>query len=196
MKKTSARRKNMPRMRTELKYLETDIASEFASVSTSGTQVELLNNITQGTNFYHRIGNKIFLKHIILSYHIVGGQSNLGTDDAYNVVAVRLLETPGATTPNIPPVCGVVTPQSTKALSVLYSDEYRLLSRCPDDTGYMPATRYQHCLIPINRVYTWNQDEGDAYPMKRIYLQIVTDSAIASNPGLSVGKITIFFFDP
>jgi len=180
----------------ELKYIEIDIHSEFSSVSTSGHQIELLSEIVQGTNFYQRIGNKVHVSHIVLTYHMVGGQSNIGTDDAFNVVAVRLIETPGSTTPTIPPVCGVVTVQSTKSLRVLHTEEYRLLSRCPDDTGYMPATKYQHCVIPINSDYVWNQDEGDIYPMKRIYLQIVTDSAIASNPGISVGKVTTFFTDP
>jgi len=180
---------------TELKYIELDLHTTFSSVSTTGTQMELLSTIVQGTQFYQRIGSRIHVQFVQLCYTIVGGQSDLGTDDEYNTVALRLILTPGATTPTIPAVTSCITAQSTKSIRIYFSYEFKMQSYARNDTGYMPAVRHGEHRVPINTSFEWSQDAGDVYPLLRIYLQMITDSAVSSNPGIEVGKVAIFYTD-
>jgi hypothetical protein len=181
--------------RSELKYREYDLVSDFGSVSTTGTNLELSHLIENGNLFYQRIGATITICALQINFTIVGGQSDLGTDDEYNTVACRVYITPGATTPLIPAVCSVITQQSTKALKILFSNEFKLQSFSRNDTGYMPAVKHSSHKVNINTKFTWSQDSGDVYPMKRLYLQMVSDSDLVSNPGVTAGKIAVFFTD-
>jgi len=175
--------------------MEVDITSTFSSIGTLGTNYSFLQLITRGTQFYQRIGASIHVKFIRLSYTIVGGQSNLSTDDEYNTVAIRMFLAPGTITLLVPPVCSMITATSTKSVHTYLSHEIKLQSFARNSTGYMPAVKHEEFTIPINRTFVWSQDEDDAYPMFRLVLQMISDSLVVSNPGVTTGKLATFYTD-
>jgi len=123
----------------------------------------------------------------------VGGQSNLVTDDARNVVRLIVAKVikGGAFAPS---VTSILTPYVFPTLVKVYHDsQLELHSTAPDSTGYMPAQKHVKLNIRLNELITYagqNAADSAAYD---IIMYMVSDSAAASNPGFVTGYSNTHF---
>jgi len=166
----------------------------FSSISTSGSQYDLVTPIVLGLDTYNRIGRSIRLIRFQLCGLLVGGQSNLGTDDKYNTVRINLLwGTPSMYAAALPSLQVPVTPQYVPGLiENLHEAHVSPRSYSRDSTGYMPAT------APIDFGVNLKSRQivyGLAAPGMVLSVACLSDSSLVPNPGFSNGFMALWFED-
>lgn len=158
------------------------------------------------------IGKKYALVGIRLTGTLVGGQSNLGTDDQWNHVRIVACEMTGAAR-NIPVnmptlTWGIKTPIRLKSPVMpsdgttvyikrkLFDKTYKIVSPGRDSLGYMQGTRevsiYKRFKRPLVLEYETN---GQANPTSYVQVCFVSDSLAVPSPGFASGVLEFFWKD-
>lgn len=144
-----------------------------------------------GTDIGNRIGRVINLRRFFLRGMLVGGQSNLVTDDSYNTVRmVCFVGRAGLVTadwaarniddPVLPGVDGVK--------QVLVDRVITLQVPALDSTGYIPATKHVAWETNLSLQVEYGEAAASVPAgSDSLYLALVSDSAAAPNPGFTVG---------
>jgi len=191
-------RKRLPTPETKL--VEIALSGTFSSISNSWTELEL-TNIAQGIADYQRIGDHITSRYFSLQGTLVGGQSNLATDDNRNVVRIVLAWWDGrSTTPcasNSVVINDRIALDDTTGIGlmkILYDRTLTLNSPGRDSTGYMPAQRFVKFSRRLLRRVPYTGSNGQTGNRKLI-LSIISDSLVASNPGFVMGRAIFKFMD-
>lgn len=182
----------------EMKYKNTLSTVSFASISNSWTELNL-TDISQGDSVIHRSGRELMIKAFHLNGILVGGQSNLATDDNRNIVRVVLglwdnstpLTTAGAD------INSYIAPKQAQGAGLVkkYIDMIiPLVSQGQDSTGYMPAMRKINKFLKMSRKIQYSADTSTS-SNTFLVLSMISDSSAVSNPGFVQGSIKIFFQD-
>lgn len=181
-------------MHAEIKEKTTTLSSSI------GTGMLLLStsDVSQGTDDYQRIGRQIRIVEIGYRGTLVGGQSNLATDDKYNFVRMTFLK--GDTdkmydvlSSSPPTVTGRLTPGLIAGLDRVLTDQViSLPSPGRDSTGYMPPIRVVSLSKQVNIVVNFG---ASAYPTPAVSLMLVSDSSLVPHPGFTDGYAYVKFVD-
>lgn len=181
-----------------LKRRQTDASTVFSSVGTSWI-IEDIPLTSAGTDIANRIGRAIRLRRFLLRGMLLGGQSNAISDDSFNAFRIVLfVGRAGLVTadwaarsiddPVFPGVDGVER--------VYHDVIYNLQVPALDSTGYIPATRAIDLNFNLNQLVLYGES-GATVPSGSLslYLAMVSDSGLASNPGFTSGYQVLFFRD-
>lgn len=182
--------------------------TNYPSISTTWSEYSLFQP-AQGTTVSTRIGNRIRMKSIQMYGVMAGGQSELLTDDPYNVVRIVIAMYKGMS--GVTPLNSIgldlntpITRVSGSNLGssierVLY-DRYVTFSVASTEKGggdgYTPTLR---TVRYYKRMYKNNivsfGDNTITYPDRRIIWSVRTDSAANPSPGFIAGYIRIKWED-
>lgn len=184
----------------ETKLLTQNTSTTFNSIGTSWVELEC-TGLSQGDTQGTRDGNQITLKGLRLTGVLVGGQSNLATDDNRNFVriVVALWDSKSAT-PLQTNGCTSSALLSDKVatgtgLIKKYYDKIHLLPVAGrDSTGYIPSMKYIKKFFKFNRKINYQSTVAGSAQNKLI-ISMISDSGAVSNPGFVQGDITTYFDD-
>jgi len=126
---------------------------------------------------------------------IVGGQSNLVTDDAYNFVRFGVVICEPGTTISAFNLNSLADPRAHQGVIKWVHDEtIPLCVRGLDSTGYVPNPVVLKKTFQINQDLTYyNATTGISG--RTVLFYMVSDSAAASHPGFTSGLLTGWFVD-
>lgn len=168
----------------------------------SGTAEYLFCNPSQSTTSTGRIGRKIKITKIRFSGCVIaGGQSNLGTDDKYNVVRLCLATwKKGITlTPFATNSIGIGTPldrDTYQLLGKVYYDKTLIMNTAGrDSTGYLPTIRKWSMKKKFKNLVINYADETATYWDKQLFFSVATDSGLAPSPGFIAGTMRVWWED-
>lgn len=184
----------------ESKLNNTVLATAFSSCGSTWNEVEL-TDIAQGTGQNQRIGNHITACGFTIDGVLVGGQTNLVTDDNRNTMRI-ILAIWDATT---------ATPCADNSISLSsYLSRDRIVGngliqklfdkvivlRTPgaDSTGYLPAVQHIKRYIRFYRKLYYAGSSSTSCGRK-IILSILSDSGAVPNPGFTSGFCNMYFKD-
>lgn len=179
----------------ELKDSFLPLTGTFGSVGS--TSVSQFLAISQGIDANQRIGRHITVTGFEVVGNLIGGQSNLSTDDRYNQVRIAIVQTNAGQAPTMDLV-SPLDPRFNSAVGlrrVLFDQVYTLVSPGKDSTGYMPAARRieirGRCNIPI----VFNGSGGSTACVNTVGIVMVSDSGLAPNPGFTQGYWRLLYHD-
>lgn len=184
----------------ENKYSNLNLTSTFSSVGNTWVETDL-TAISQGTGVSNRIGHQVKTKAFYIRGTLVGGQSNLATDDNRNTFRIVLalwdstVATPLAS--NGADLSSYIARQSTvgRGLIKKYMDKViELPTQGRDSTGYLPAIRQIRKFIkcPAFIRYYGSVAGNDN---RKLILSMISDSGAVSHPGFTQGQYTLFYED-
>jgi hypothetical protein len=167
------------------------------SISTTSYITNLTSPLTEGTDYQNRLGRQVHWKHFHLSGQLVGGQSNLGTDENRNAVRLVVADIVAGSTPSIT-LSSILDPRTASQaglIKVHFDRTFSLESPGRDSTGYMPSCREVVLNVPINRVQEfYGTGSGSGVGMNTVLFS-VSDSAVVPNPGFVNGSSYLMFED-
>lgn len=188
----------------ETKYVIDYCTGSFSSIASSWLYYKPA--ITLGTgSFANRIGRKVSISGFEIVGTIVGGQSNLATDDKRNTLRIVVGTTSGAqAAPLGTPLAGIAFSDpiirigaAATARLHLYKDRFfNMLSSSPDSTGYMPAMRKVFFKHNFKRPLVINYADDTANnPDRNYFIAMISDSFLAPHPGFTTGFIKTYYKD-
>lgn len=179
------------------RFVSATLPSVASSITNSWTLYEPTNLIRVGADFSQRIGRQIRLTRLNMKGMLVGGQSNLATDDPRNVVRIVIALVDGsfdATSMAALTLSTPITNQNVTGLLKIYADRlYNLRVFSRDSTGYVPCQLEVSVSTPLNALVHYNDSIGGFSPVPRVYVMFLSDSAVVSNPGFVSGFIQLCF---
>jgi len=183
-------RGNVP---TELKYYQ-DTLGTMISVGTTVVAKPLAQLVANGPGINQRIGNAISATAVDIIGTLIGGQSNLVTDDAFNTVRISLVEGFPGTSPSGWTVSSLLDPRYFTSMNKVWFDKIIVLrSPSKDSTGYMPAVKEFKVKIRLPRVpFLYTGNSGASIKNSELYLCMVSDSSLAPNPGFKSSDTVTF----
>lgn len=160
----------------------------WSSIGNAWQEYDPFSQIDVGNDYYQRGGRQIYCDRLEIRATLIGGQSNLATDEAYNAFRIVVASYKGG--------IGAITPLATAAQQlhwpisrnaaavdrVYYDETYMLRSPGRNSTGFMPATKELRLSIPIGRVYNF-AGSLPATNFDHIVVSAISDSAAIPNPG-------------
>lgn len=208
VKKYSAKRRvvlyRQPKTETKMSYWY--LGSEFASISNTWVELDVLGAITQGSNYVNnRIGNKISVMAFELYGTIKGGTTGGIADDSYNcgrlvISQFNLTKNGVAINPfynqsidrNLP-----LSKRNVNGLAWVYRDKYIPMNISSNSGTTMTSSirnvkekiRFKK---PINVTFTQG---GTHYNQTQLYVAMVTDSAVIPHPGFISGYVKVWYKD-
>jgi hypothetical protein len=173
------------------------LASTFPSINTSWSVFEPTNNIRLGTDYNARLGRYVYLEKIRVSGTLVGGQSNLSSDDSRNVVRIVVAITGDAFTSSSLSGLSLSSPITnmnvTGLLRVLQDRTVNLRVFGSDSVGYVPSQQLLDMVIPVSQNVIYNDSVGGFSPVPQINIFVISDSSLSPSPGFVSGYIQTFF---
>lgn len=169
------------------------------SIGTTPAILDIGDRIIEGTDVDDRVGREIYVDKLEFRATLIGGQSNLATDDKYNVFRLAVL----AGTPGTMPLAIAsnfsnsyfMDPRGMGGLDVvLFDRSFTLASPGRDSTGYMPPIKEIVIDVPVRRKLKYLGPTGSP-SFRELYLVAVSDSSAAPNPGFANGFMTIHYHD-
>jgi hypothetical protein len=180
---------------TELKSGGYSLTTNYSSISTTPTVVDVTLKIASGTGFADRIGRNVHLSHIIVNGQLCGGQTGLGTDDFRNVVRLSVMSYAPGTVIAGYNISSLLDPRTTLGLNrTLFDRVYALESQGKDTLGYLQAYTQVAFRVNVNKDIIYGAD-GAAAGNPQILFTAVSDSLAVPNPGFTAGTIQWFFTD-
>lgn len=185
-------------MAEELRWYLAGLPAGWGSIGNTWAEHDPLQLVSAGTDIQNRLGRQIYVERLELRGTLVGGQSNIVTDDAYNTFRIVIASYKGA--------IGPITPLGTAGIplhypilqglltveKVYYDKTIVVASPGRDSTGYMPASRYIRITVPIKRLYNYSQNAAST-GMDHLVISCISDSAGAPNPGWNSLQIIPYF---
>lgn len=181
----------------EIKFYTYDMSVQFGSITSSGTLVNVPDQIVISGDVNGRQGRVTKLLDFDVDGILAGGQSNLVTDDKENTLRVIIFDgVPGLTTGGLPAINTTADPRYVNGLKHVYLDEYLMLvSPAPDSTGYMPAQTHYKRHFTLNRIQRYIGSGIGTTDVDTLYIYIISDSNLASHPGFIKGRMTLRWTD-
>lgn len=180
----------------EVKFYSEALTSYFASVSTTTVFRDLFAYIAQGTDINNRLSRSIKSEWVVIRGTLMGGQSNLATDDNRNSFRVSLVEVVPGTSPSGFGLSTVPDVRLTAGFQrIVWDKVIELESPGKDSTGYMPAIVPFSLKIPYRKLMRYTTSSTAPTTGSTLMLIASSDSAVASNPGFVDGTWTVFFTD-
>jgi len=178
-----------------VKLLSTSAAT-WSSVSTTSV-IGSIVEIAAGTNYNERVGRWIDIHDLRLTLTLLGGQSNIVTDDVYNCVRVVVFKARSDFSAAFT-LTTVFSPAMLAGIERVYFDRtVPLIPPGHDTTGYQTAVRQLNLVVPLRTRLSYQSANANSSDPSRIFLGLVSDSVAASNPGLAAGSgIVTTFVDP
>jgi len=126
---------------------------------------------------------------------LVGGQTNVVTDDSYNTFRIVVFShTVGSTIAFT--LTDLLDPRFNQGLrKVFYDKSFTLTSPGRDSTGYMPAVHKIEATIPLNFLQLYSGTGATAVSTEELAIGMVSDSVGVPNPGFESGSIALFYAD-
>lgn len=176
------------------------LTSSLGSFITSWSETDL-TNIGQGVTQINRIGDHITARSFSLSGVLVGGQSNIATDDNRNIVRIVLAwwdsSSASPCTANGATISTRIQRDEVYGrglIKMLFNRTYILRSPGPDSTGYMPAMCHVKIWKKMRKYVPYSGTAGTTAGMKLI-LSIISDSALPPSPSFIQGNYFFKFSD-
>lgn len=181
----------------EIKFYAYQAATQFGSVPSTGTLVNIPDQIVISGDVNGRTGRITSLIDFEIDGILEGGQTNLATDDKENTLRIIVFDgVPGMTVGGLPALSTTADPRYVNGLKHVYFDEYiKLTSPSPDSTGYMPACLHYKRLTRLNRIQRYNGTGIGATDSVTLYMYIISDSNLVSHPGFTSGRLTLRWSD-
>jgi len=187
----------MPEFKGEVenKYVRYSLHTEFPSVSTTTERLDCCEGIAQGLGPNERIGDVVRVRQIRLSGFLVGGQTNVVTDDAYNSFRIVVFSHTVGSTITFS-MTDLLDPRFNQGLRrVFYDQSFALPSPGRDSTGYMPAVRKIEIAIPLNFMQLYTGSGATAVAQEELAIGMVSDSVGVPNPGFESGSLAVCYAD-
>lgn len=181
----------------EQKFITNPLTTAFSSVSTSVSYIDLSALIGAGTDYYNRVGRQVTQQNLTLSGTLVGGQTNLATDDPYNVFRITVVKgNVGMTFPTWG-LTQVLSADTILGLDRVLMDRFITLeSPGRDSTGYVRAVKRVEFNISLPSVVThFTTAAAGSQNGETCYLVMVSDSSVVANPGFVDGSWVLRFAD-
>jgi hypothetical protein len=171
------------------------ISSGFQTISNTTVVNVVTSGIIGGDDFTNRNGRQILVRQVRLSGLLVGGQSNVITDDAYNQVRI-VVYTMGSNNALTFDLTASLDPRVQQNLKHVYLDKLITLhSPARDSVGYLPAIREVNFKVSMQ----FNQDyvslAVNATTGDYLAIAMVSDSTAVPHPGFVSGMIDVIFDD-
>lgn len=186
---------------TENKFGNLNLTANFSSVGSAWVEYEV-TNIPQGSVISQRTGNQIRLRGYYVGGTIVGGQSNLASDDNRNTlrIVIALWDSSNATplTTNGADLNSLIAKETSagKGLVKKYVDTIiELRSPGRDSTGYLPAMRYFKKFLKLHNTLIRYSGAGSTTAQRKLIISMVSDSLVISHPGFTQGRHTLYYED-
>lgn len=192
--------------RPELKWRRVSITAT-APIDSQGLLLDLLNGIVQGTGAHQRIGSKIRLKGISISFLLSTAHNVLSAlDDEYNVIRMMAFDGDvGAFTspPAVGSIPSVIDPYNAGVyphFKHIYKNHiFRLQAKVAglnsgDFTVLAPGLKWYKTYIPIHRTQEYMQDSA-TYSKNQFYLSFISDSGYSPHPNLTNFVYTVYYYD-
>jgi len=181
----------------ESKFYSYTLAT-LGAITTTPNGVNMCNNIIQGLQFYsQRVGSLIKLKSLQLRATLVGGQSNVVTDDAYNTVRLVVALVDPACTFATLTMNSILGPRDqTGVHKVLYDKVITLSSPGADTTGYLPAVQTVSFILPLrDAVVRFTGSGANTVSNEALLIGCVSDSAASPSPAFVSGQALMYYTD-
>lgn len=188
----------------ETKFLIFPMVSVFPTIPNSWQY--FIPSIAQGTSIFgQRLGRKLAIRGYSLVGTLIGGQSNLATDDKVNTVrfVTGLCSSSFATPASTPlslinfddPILRVGS--MAQAGLKLFKDRYMELKTAGrDSTGYLPAMKRFFFKHKFKKDYVIEYaDDTATTPNRNIFIAFRSDSALAPSPGFTNGFLKVWYKD-
>jgi hypothetical protein len=183
----------------EIKYTTSDLHTIFHGVSTVPGIWAPTAQIAVGSDMGQRIARNILVKHFTMRGVLVGGQSNIITDDKYNTARIVVAEyNPQVAAPfgNLTLSNVIDSRDAFPGIGKVYFDQtYLLTSIGPDSVGYLPSTKKVSIDIPLNIQCEYNGAPGNTISRNNLVIGMVTDSVAAPSPGFESGFSLMTYVD-
>lgn len=180
-------------------------AQDFTSVSygSSTPVAALATGLGTGTGMGQRVGNRVHIHRVKAKYSLQAGD---------NINNLRIIFFSWKKRPYIPSVadgvaaifCGVTSSASQYTAPVddrmvkVYHDSTHSLWYAPvDGSGATSVSHYQNVTIDFkpNRIVEWDANSTASGLSSDIYLLMISDSGVVSNPGATHGYTQIWYTD-
>jgi hypothetical protein len=187
----------VPKMvKYELKYYS-DSLSTFGTVGTTDVTYKLFDKIGFGTGVNQRIGQIIQPKALTIMGTLVGGQSNLVSDDIADTYRLSVVVGSPGLAPSGITVASVLDPRYTIGVDhVLYDKVDVIVATSRDTTGYMSAVKRININVDLSKIGPIVFAASlNSVKNQEVYVVMVTDSALAPNPGFANGLIKWEYYD-
>lgn len=189
----------------ETKQIAYRLSTIWNAIATSWVEKDLLEGVTQGVGGSQFIGKKITIKSIQLRGTLCEGATGLPNDDMYNVVRIVLAS--WRNSQNLTPCSQigytlddpiVKMGPGANSLGKKYVDKIIPMNsngveRAGGD-GYVPTIRYVRFYKKLNLPIKFGSD-ATTYPTNRLVLSMLSDSAVAVNPGFIQGFVRVTYTD-
>jgi hypothetical protein len=179
----------------ENKYFNSPLTTYFASVSTTKRILDLCSPIVEGDDYNMREGREVKLRDLIFYGQLIGGQSNLGTDEQRNCFRISVVEAPTSWSSSSIDVSGPADCRLWGCQRILFDELFSLVSPGRDTVGYMPAGLYVDRQVRVRNHVNYAGSGAAADVGLTIFLVMVSDSAISPNPGFTNGNWALRFED-
>lgn len=177
--------------------IQYSLTSTMSSISTTPVVLDLLTAITAGSTGYQRQTNRVIITRVIMSGTLVGGQSNLVTDDPYNTVRLSLITATTAAAFSGYSMSNPLSPYINPGLLRVHHDRLIPL-RVPaaDSTGYIRAMMPHRFTIVINSTINYSSTGSGGIPSPNMFLLALSDSSLSPSPGFVSGCVVVEFIQP
>lgn len=188
------------RDRKEVQRLVVPATTQLGSVSTTGVLIDLYSAIAQGDDLNMRTGRSIQALSYNLFGTLVGGQANIATDDKVNTVRIVFLEANvGTAVSALNTAWGVVYPADPRyapgVVRVLRDELLTLTTPGADSTGYLPSALSVNMSGSYNKRLYYTSTSAASISGTSLFLFMVSDSAVAANPGFTCGNWSVTWTD-
>lgn len=185
------------RIGAEQKFITNPLNVAFSSVSTAVSYIDLTALMGAGTDYFNRVGRQVTLRNLSVSGTLVGGQSNLATDDPYNVMRISVVKGNVGMSFGVWGLTQVLSADTVIGLDRVLMDRFITLeSPGRNSVGYMPAIKRVEFNVPLASTVThFTTAAAGSQNGETCYLVMISDSTVVSNPGFVDGSWVVRFDD-
>jgi hypothetical protein len=180
----------------DLKFFSQNLTTNFSSISTTPTALGVGDLVAQGTDYNQRLGRSFRAVGLLIEGTLVGGQSNLATDDAYNTVRIACCWCDSGANFSSWGISSALDPRVVTDMGrPLYHEAIVLQSPGLNTVGYMQTATLIGIWIPLNGLVRFNTAAAGSQSGLGPSVIMVSDSTAVSHPGFTSGQIRLFFVD-
>lgn len=178
--------------RREVSRLVIPAINQLASVSSTGVLINLFSAVAQGTDLNQRVGRSIQTLSYNLFGTLVGGQTNLATDDKINTVRIVFFEAAvGTLVSAVNSAWGLSIPADPRyapgVTRVLRDELFTLTSLGRDSVGYMPASTTINMTGSYTKRLMYTSAAANSISGTCLFLFMISDSVAVPSPGFTSG---------
>lgn len=184
----------------ETKFVNNTLPTAFSSIGNTWVEQDM-TAIAQGAGIAQRNGHEVKITGFNLRGTLVGGQSNLATDDNRNTVRIILAtwdaSSAGPLAANGATIDSYISKNTTVSRGLIKKHIDKIIelpTAGRDSTGYLPAIKLVKFFKKL-RTFIRYYGSASTNDNKKLILSMISDSAAVSNPGFTQGYYSVFFED-